>query len=447
MPQQPPHQRRSLARSLYQTIQEAGQSYRRLADPIKPAIDKMVDPAAVFLAGNATLATGIYYARQGLAHLLGDETTDKIDDLLQSNTTLEISVKLAAYGTLFGLANWKLLRPAMRRLWKRRTMPSWRNHAKTWGIITLGGMLGYAADVGTDARRFSRELQQADSAGDYVDVLTSETNLRVLDRYLSGEKTGPVADAVINSLDDLLQFELSPEESEQIIGEEERIASALSEPRFPYTDRVSQNAQQLTQQGVPVTPEQLVYLARVVYFEGAFDQKAGKDVKKIKKGMHGIASVIYNRWKYDNQYERQHGERPFSNNGKTGVFDAAFKHTKKKTSVLWQFTCIRDHPSYFYKHPGKKGWDIYENNSLQVAVGAMNRQRAELAYDALIEVLGGDAGDPTRAALFYQNKRASDKYNQNWEQRGLQRTRRINSHDFYKPDGSNPSKWTRRMRT
>ena len=192
-------------------------------------------------------------------------------------------------------------------------------------------------------------------------------------------------------------------------------------------------SKELIKRGLIDNPEELVYLSRVVYFEGGFDNKA-KSNDDLRKGMEAISSVMYNRMKFDESQSRKGEKRTFTKKDGDDVFDVAFRHGKNRfNGITWQFSCVKDHPKYFYEHEGKTNWDMYEGGKLNVAVGNMDERRANIAYESVINVLFEKSRDPTKGALFYQNYAASDKHNKNWSQRGLQKTIKINSHDFYVP--------------
>ena len=74
---------------------------------------------------------------------------------------------------------------------------------------------------------------------------------------------------------------------------------------------------------------------------------------------------------------------------------------------------------------------MYEGGRINVAVGGMDRWRAELAYQGVFDVLSGKVPDRTGKAYYYQNPKFVDKYNRNWNEE-LQKTTEINSHVFYK---------------
>ena len=269
----------------------------------------------------------------------------------------------------------------------------------------------------------------------------------------SKKKISPYAQAV--SIGGLLTFggvnlapeakelakDLFPSKENKIYKEMKRIENRKTD--FSYGCDVSKEALGLIKKGIINNPEELVYLSRVVYFEGGFDKKA-KNISDIDKGMEAIASVMYNRFKFDEMKTKKGEPRTFTKKGSDDVFDVAFRSGKNRFGgTTWQFSCIPDHSDYFYENEGQKGWDLYEGGKLNVAVGKMNKKRANLAYQALVDVLKGKVKDPTGGALFYQNYEASDKYNKNWKKRGLEKIKEINSHDFYVP--SKNKNWRKGM--
>ncbi len=177
---------------------------------------------------------------------------------------------------------------------------------------------------------------------------------------------------------------------------------------------VKADAAVLSAQGFPVTPAQLVYATRVLYFEGATDPVAGKDVPKIREGYRGLAAIIIRRWQTQ-EY------------GKT-LYDVVTDCTPTV-----QFNCIPDNPEFFtISEIRQSGYDVVRRADKKAL---MDEERAHLAYDALIEgivnqLLGTfDQFDPTKGAEFYRNPYCSES-NGFWA--SLERTVDINSHRFYR---------------
>ncbi len=151
-----------------------------------------------------------------------------------------------------------------------------------------------------------------------------------------------------------------------------------------------------------LSAEDLVYVARVLYFEGAFDKKASSE-EDIATGYEAMASVILNRYLWD----REHGTTKF---GKENTLRAVVEKP-------YAFSC-RDVP---------KNKELFEPKTFknkkgewQLAYGRMHPDRVELAYDALLDVLDEAIVDPTDGAMFYK----ADYAGVRWE----------NTHAFSMPD-------------
>jgi hypothetical protein len=411
--------------------------YRRILDPYKPTLDRIIDPLAVVLATNAGISAGVYLTQNKLI----EPAIPSIASFVDHHDYLEAGIKVAAYTAIYAGLNlggyppltrmhrWGIL-PTALHISRRRTRPSRLNHATT-GLILLA--FGGAYILGH--------------------VRQDHLSIKTIDDHLSGSRTAEISakvqDGVESSIESIenalhvMGIYNPSKDTQQVEDENTTIRSARTEQRqlrsdFPYTDKVSKAAQDITRRGIPMTPEELVYITRVVYFEGSFDKKAGHDLTKIRKGMDGVSHVMRNRWEYDRNHQGK--RKVFSKQGQDDPFDVVFrsdrvtrtrKGGRQVTYTLWQFTCIRDQQTYFYEHKGKGQWDMYAGGDLRYAVGNMNRPRADLAYQAVVDAFLGRTADPTNGSLFYKNPRASDRYNQDWERRGLERRAVINSHQFY----------------
>lgn len=199
---------------------------------------------------------------------------------------------------------------------------------------------------------------------------------------------------------------------------------------FSYNDRISWDARLLMLKGYEINPEQLVYLSRLVYFEGGFDLRAKNNESKLKKGMIAISHVLINRLNYDLKNILENKEPKFSNKS-VNLYNIGFKKWKNRfNSYTYEFTCTLNEKEYFLPHLGNEKFDLYKDDKLNLIVGDMDSSRALLAYDCLIGSLRDIYPDPTNGALFYQNIRMSDKFNKNWKKTKKHITK-INSHDFY----------------
>lgn len=454
--------------------------YRKLTDWVKPLVDKVVDPLAFFLASNAALSTGIYYSNKYLIFPQLDKALQSgqfhgFTEYVKSHDAAEAVIKIAAYGTVYGVANAKVIWPLTKKLIKKTTEPTWLNHMKTWAIVGGALLLYNYGGIKQDYKRWSNEIKSAHSFKEYVNVVTNETNLRVIDNYLSGEHLRKLATDLRQIGDEFTESKTPPAETtpkgtedkgdtntvpnvtknngknptESIELELRRIESLKTS--LANNDPIAIQARALPREMIR-SPEELIYLTRVIYFESGFDLKAGNERVRIRHGAEAVASVIYNRYLFDNQ----EGMEVFSNREKPSMTDIAFRHGRKGFTradgssgsyVLWQFTAIRDNPDYFYP-VNKEGYGLCKGNRLAIATGEMDEVRAQICYEELVKVLSRSPQehiirDITGKALFYQNITASDSHNKNWKDRGLEITREINSHTFYKY--VNGSDWTQKM--
>jgi len=418
-------------------IKGIGKGYRGITDWAKPTIDRTLDPIFTFLGSNALLSTGIYYANKfGVQPKLDDIFGEgKAQEFFENNSIAEGITKIATYGAIYFLANrFAILPLAKRAFWSDKT-PSWAGHIKTWTMIGGSLLAYYQGGIKEDVSRLKDSFVEADDFGEYVDVFTDQ--FRVADKYFSGQKS-------TGFLEDIIEqgYVVKRSISKKIKNEIERIKNEDSE--FEYSGQVYEDTKEFIKDGMINSPEQAIYLTRVLYFEGGWDPKAKTD-DQLKEGLEGIASVIYNRYKYDTDREDNGKKRQFSRKG-DNLFDLAFLHGKNKYGgTTWQFTCIRDHPEYFYKHEGEEGWDMYGNGKLNIAVGDMDSIKTDWCYNALLNVISGNAEDNTNGALFYKNSATSDSANQNWEKRyGVKKVETINSHDFYRPKDL-PDNWVDKL--
>jgi hypothetical protein len=211
-------------------------------------------------------------------------------------------------------------------------------------------------------------------------------------------------------------------DSDKSIAEDiQRECMRIRQTNIAISDTIVNDSSLLIENGIIDNPAQLVYITRVVYFEGAYDPKA-RSIEDISSGLAGIASVMYNRYLFDVNRERNGLSRVFSKKG-GNLFDVVFHYAPNQYGgVTWQFSAIPDNVSYFKS-----------NQSLTLATGKMNPDRTLLCYYALVDVLTEKSTDNTNAALFYQNPSMVDHYNRNWKNRGLDDVKKINSHVFFRP--------------
>lgn len=432
---------RDVGRVTAKVVRNLPTLYRDLTDPIKPKLDRIVDPIAFTVASNATLATTFYYFND--IYVRAAVNNSEILEDIANNNLVNTTGRIVAYGSLYGYMNLKHILPFAEGLFYRKTEPDWKNHAKTW-LIALGAIAVLQfGGVKHDVNRFWNELKNADSFEEYVNVFTSDANIRILDRYFSGQKNIEIQNKISETLDNQLikledfGFTINRPESQRI--EKTVKDSRVENPNFSYEDKVSQDALEFVRKGFIDTPEQLAFITRVGYWEAGFDPKARND-EDIKEGLRAVFSVMYNRWKYDTIREQNGQPRGFSKNG-DNLFDVVFHHGKKNGHTVYQFTAIRDRYYYFLDHVGTAN-DIHKDGKINIAIGQMDPMRTDLVYEALIEVLSEQVPDNTRGSLYYQNPRAVDRHNRNWENRyGVRHVQTVNSHQFYRPNNL-PSDWS-----
>ncbi len=206
---------------------------------------------------------------------------------------------------------------------------------------------------------------------------------------------------------------LQPPALEDFAKEVQRLANYPLRVR-DWGQDVKADAAVLSTQGFPVTPMDLVYAARVLYFEGASDPLAGNDMPKIREGFRGLAAIIIRRWQ-----TQEYGKTPYD-----VVTDC---------TPTVQFNCIPDNPGFFtVSEIRQSGYDVVRRANKKAL---MDEERAHLAYDVLVEgivsqLLGTFTQfDPTNGAEFYRNPSCS-AYDGFWA--SLERTADINSHRFYR---------------
>lgn len=397
--------------------------YKGVSNFTKPVIDPIIYSSAVLGGLNFALGATIGWSGQGLDYLVGEQSMHQFRNFVESNTVGEVIAKSAFYLGTYGVANWKWFLPAAKKTfksrWKRRSNKSfrtWRSNIALLSVAALQLGLAYQTNLVNDISDFVKDLQQTNNYSQ-----TIFRNARNFDKQLTGEKPFQFA---FNTYVDLYNLFSSNQRKTKLVKEEEkRIKRKKTD--FSYEDKISKVAEKFVAKGYFKTPEEFVYTVRVVYFEGGYDPKAGGNKEKLIKGLQGISNVIHNRYTYDNSIPKHY----FTAKDKPNIFDVAFARK--------QFSCVKDHPKYFYEHEKIPNWDLYENNKLNIRIGSMNAWRTQLAYQALVTVLNKDAKDNTKRALFYQNKEKSDENNQDWEQTKTYLTK-INSHTFFTL--KNPSK-------
>lgn len=391
-----------------------GKYYRCSTDWIKPSIDKILDPLAMVVGANAALSILIYYAHKGILQSAFFTTFDwKVYSFIERYDWIEFIIKTFGYTLIYGLANISVIIPAAVRFFRRTSVPSWKNHLKSWAIIATVVIVWTRCGAQHDFDQIRWRIKTADGFFETIGAVFNITNFKTIDEYMSGAKgTQIAADA----------WQIFGRDSDKSIAEEvQRECVRIRQRNITIGSDIANDAQLLIKQGIIDQPEQLVYITRVVYFEGAYDPMA-RDLEDIKSGLAGIASVMYNRFLFDTQRERNGLPRAFSNEG-DNLFDIVFHYAPNNHGgVTWQFSAIPDNTAYFNG-----------DQALTLASGKMNTDRTLLCYDVLMEVLSEKRTDNTEASLFYQNPRYVEFRNRNWKDRGLDDVKKINSHVFFRP--------------
>ena len=221
--------------------------------------------------------------------------------------------------------------------------------------------------------------------------------------------------AVVSALEKRPQYEVSLEDYGPT-------AEQMREAMYPVRARLERDVEELNESGYALEAEDLAYLSRVLYFEGAFDPKA-ESLGDIREGYAAIASVIKNRWEFD----QKHGKNKFR--GDDGLLGVSQKSKA--------FSCIDLDKGYFVEEKFSDAW-----GDIDLIVGKMNSQRLALAYHTLVSVLAGEISDPTQDAVFY----VADYVEADWNgdiafaldnrtlclRRGP--TVQVNTHEFYEVD-------------
>lgn len=392
-----------------------GKYYRSATDWIKPTIDKAIDPIAIFVGANMALSMVIYYAHAEMIYpalfWISDGTLYR---LIDSSAWIEFIFKSIMYITIYGVANFAIIVPMASKAMQKVSRPSWTNHIKTWAIISIGIIAWTNGGIQQDYYQIKWRIKNANGFIDTIGAIFDPTNFRTIDRYVSGLKSSQMTRQAWG----LFGYP----SSKAIAGEIERECRRLRQRNVRTPTKIAKDAAPLIKKGLIDNPAQLIYITRVIYFEGAFDPKA-RSLADIKAGLTGIASVIYNRYLFDKANEKTGRPRAFSDKG-ANLYDIVFQRAPNNHgSITWQFSAIAKNASYFNG-----------NRPVSLASGKINADRALLCYEILMEVLMEKRSDNTKAALFYQNPRHVDRYNRNWKSRGLDDVAKINSHVFFRPN-------------
>jgi hypothetical protein len=391
-----------------------GKYYRKATDWIKPTIDKVIDPIAIVVGANFALSLVIYFVNQEILQAALFTIFDgKLFNFIDRHKWIEFILKAIAYCLIYGFVNLEAVIPAALRMFKRTSVPSWKNHLKTMAIIAVAIISWNFCGVKHDFYQIKWRIKNAEGFFDTIGAVFNATNIRTIDRYMSGVKGTRIA---VNAWQ-LFGYSSGKEIAKEI----ERECRRIRKSNIATPNKIANDAAILIKHGLIDNPAQLIYITRVLYFEGAFDPEA-RSLDDIKEGLTGIASVMYNRYLFDTGREKIGQPRAFSNNG-DNLYDIVFYHApNNKGGITWQFSAIPINNRYFN---GKQ--------HLTLSSGKMNSDRTLLCYKVLMEVLTEKRYDNTNAALFYQNPGCVDRHNRNWKQRGLNDVKKINSHVYFRP--------------
>jgi hypothetical protein len=404
-----------------------GRYYRTATDWVKPTIDQVIDPIAIVVGANMVLSIAVFYAGTEIIQPFFIGISDgQPYSFIERHTWIKFIFKFVMYCYIYGFTNLVVILPTAKRLFKRRSVPSWKNHLKTWAILFIGLFAWTSGGVKQDYNRIKWRVLKADGFFDTIGAVFDPNNFKTIDSYMSGAKTSRMARST---------WEVFGYNSNKAVALEiEQECRRIRQRHITTPADISKDAAPLIKRGLIDNPAQLIYITRVIYFEGAFDAKA-RSLADIKEGLTGIASVIYNRYIFDTANEKAGRRRAFSGEG-ANLYDIVFHRAPNKYgSITWQFSAIPKNTSYFN---GKR--------PLSLASGKINPDRALLCYEILMEVLTEKRSDNTRAALFYQNPLCVDRHNRDWKSRGLDDVAKINSHVFFRPNYL-PENWRRQIET
>lgn len=401
--------------SILEFVVALGRYYRTATDWAKPKIDQVIDPIAILVGANMVLSILVFYASTEIVQPLFFEIWDgKPYRFIDDHSWIKFIIKSSMYCSIYGFVNLAVILPVAKRLFNRRSVPSWKNHLKTWTILSIGLIAWTSGGVKQDYNRIKWRVKKADGFFNTIGAVFDHSNFRTIDRYMSGVKTNQMARHAWG----VFGYRTNKAVAKEIANECRRIRKR----KVTTPANIAKDAVPLIKRGLIDNPAQLIYISRVIYFEGAYDTKA-KSLADVKAGLAGIASVMYNRYIFDTANEKAGRLRAFSNKG-ANLYDIVFHRAPNKYgSITWQFSAVPMNASYFN---GKR--------PLTLSPGKINTDRALLCYEILMEVLMEKRNDNTKAALFYQNPRYVDRYNRDWKSRGLDDVTKINSHVFFRPN-------------
>jgi len=156
---------------------------------------------------------------------------------------------------------------------------------------------------------------------------------------------------------------------------------------------VSQTAVFLEGYGYNLSPEDLIYFSRVVYFESGNN---GRNLAELRRGLEAVVHTIVNRWKFDNSdYSladgTKTGYRRFGDGSLMSIIQG--KNTP-------EFSVIKPNQRFLTYSNFREESGKYK---LSYTSHPIITDRITESYRAVLGVLIGDIEDPTTGALYFKN--------------------------------------------
>ena len=168
------------------------------------------------------------------------------------------------------------------------------------------------------------------------------------------------------------------QQSEQQPTQQQSLEQLLSQP-------VEQTVQYLSNNyDIPISPEELIYMTRLVYFEG-LDPKA-KRAGELDKAFALVAHNIRDRYQWDKTHPNV-----FS---KEGTIENIIFNKNKKGS---QYSSTHDKADQFTQK------SLTQDGKYSVKTPIMTRKETQLAYRIVLETLVGEQHDLPENILYFIN--------------------------------------------
>ena len=148
-----------------------------------------------------------------------------------------------------------------------------------------------------------------------------------------------------------------------------------------------------------ISPEDLVYLSRLLYFESGNN---GRNLEELRNGLDGVMHTILNRWKFDNG---DYGITYMGKKIKTGYrrFGDGSLMSIVAGRGAKEFTAIGKKKPFFrretFRDKGGRFSLIYGQQEYNLPI---KKALAE-CYRSVLRALSGNSADPTDGSLFYKN--------------------------------------------